>query len=342
VNDPTVTPEQAPAEGQDPAGFEPASVPSAADDPASSEVQAIAQSLDMSALPHDATPEEQARAVTEAALQAVAASTAFKQMESLSSLVLDAAEVANRSSMASTAAGESLQTTRAELEKQLAKTKKVSYITLGVAGVVTIAAVVMSAAMVVQIQTRLTKVDATLIAVGKRVVELNASLQSMITLSDHIVEMQGKQEALTAMQSRIDEALKTSQTVAQGVSSQTAKEVEARTQALVRQVQALEGRMQAQATAVKSIADQMRSFQGNVQSSQALQRDVEALVTLQRERVLENLRAQPAAKPAESVGTASSGRAPAATQPSRGIQYPRVNPAADAASAPNSPLGPRR
>ena len=71
-------------------------------------------------------------------MKAVAASAAAQKIDALSTLVLDAAELANRSATTSTAAGQKLMETRAELEAELAKARRNGKIVLGVAGGVTI------------------------------------------------------------------------------------------------------------------------------------------------------------------------------------------------------------
>jgi hypothetical protein len=267
---------------------------------------------------------------TESALQAVASSAAAQKIEALSVLVLDAAELANRSAAAGAAAGAKLLETQTALEAELARARKHNKIALGVAGGVALATVVLTAAVVTQVSSRLAKLDATLLAVGKRYVEMNAGLESLTLLNDSLAEMQAKQDAFAQLQAKLttnlEEASKASQGLVTQVPQATAKEVQARTAALMQQVQSIDSRVAAQGNAVKKMADEVKAMQGQQENLGALKRDVEALVVLQRERYLEA---------AKAAGVAPSPKGPvAAPPPPRTVQYPRPQPPTPEGAAP--------
>ena len=274
------------------------------------------------------------RVATEAALQAVAASAAAQKIDTLSGLVLDAAELANRSAAAGAAAGAKMLETQSALEAELARARKHSKIVLGVAGGIAVVSVVLTAAVVTQVASRMAKLDATVLAVGKRYVEMNSGLESLTLLNDSLAEMQVKQDAFAQLQAKLttnlEEASKASQGLVTQVPQATAKEVQNRTAALMQQVQSIDSRVQAQGAAVKKMADEVKAMQGQQENLGALKRDVEALVVLQRERYLEA---------AKAAGVAPSAKGPVvpAPAPPRTVQYPRPQPPAPEGAAPAAP-----
>jgi hypothetical protein len=276
--------------------------------------------------------ERLSRVATETALQAVAASAATQKIDTLSGLVLDAAELANRSAAAGAAAGAKLLETQTALEAELARVRKHSKIVLGVAGGIAVVSVVMTAAVVTQVASRMAKLDATVLAVGKRYVEMNAGLESLTLLNDSLAEMQVKQDAFAQLQAKLsanlEEASKASQGLVTQVPQATGKEVQARTAALMQQVQSIDSRVQAQGAAVKKMADDVKAMQGQQENLGALKRDVEALVVLQRERYLEA---------AKAAGVAPAAKGPVVPPPPRTVQYPRPQPPAPEAAAGTTP-----
>ncbi|MFM8344434.1 MAG: hypothetical protein ACKOB5_07995 [Betaproteobacteria bacterium] len=222
--------------------------------------------------------------------------------------------------------------TQTALEAELARARKHNKIALGVAGGIAVAGVVLTAAVVTQVSSRMAKLDATLLAVGKRYVEMNAGLESLTLLNDSLAEMQVKQDAFAQLQSKLttnlEEASKASQGLVTQVPQATAKEVQARTAALMQQVQSIDSRVAAQGNAVKKMADDVKAMQGQQENLGALKRDVEALVILQRERYLEASKA---------AGVAPAAKGPVvAPPPPRTVQYPRPQPPAADGTAPGS------
>ena len=286
--------------------------------------------------PHDdhAEIERQARLATEAALAAVLASAASQKMDTLSGVVLDAAELANRSAATAAAAGSKLLETQSALEAELAQSRRQAKIVLGVAGGIAVVSVVLTAAIVTQVASRMAKLDATVLAVGKRYVELAAGLENLTLLNDSLAEMQVKQDALAQLQTKLsgnlEEANKASQGLVTQVPQATAKEVQSRTLALMQQVQSVDSRVQAQAAAMKKMADEVKAMQGQQEGLTALKRDVEALVVLQRERYLEA---------AKTSGVAPASKGPVVQPPPRTVQYPRPQPPAPEGAAPSGAAG---
>jgi hypothetical protein len=251
-------------------------------------------------------------------------------VEELSEAVLDSAEVATRSAAAAVRAGTELKSAAAQLNTITDRSYKQSRIILAsVAGVMLLALiffVVMGSRMI----SRINQLDVMLLAVGKRVVELNAGLEALNTVNSTLGALAEKQDAMTKastdVQSRIDQSLKQAEEMVQKVPAATAKEVAATGENLAKQVQGLNSRMQAQATAVQSLSTQVGALKGSVANVDKLNRDVQALVTLQRERYLEALQKNNAVALRE-----------------RSVQYPRTpsRPTAEEGAAPTTaPPGP--
>ena len=85
---------------------------------------------------------------------------------------------------------------------------------------------------------------------------------------------------------------------------------------LTREVQSINGKLQQQAKAVQTLGDEVKSLKSDMSNVNALKRDVNALVVLQKDRVLEQLQKPQAAAP---VQVAKPKDLP--------LQYPRPKPA---------------
>jgi chromosome segregation ATPase len=171
------------------------------------------------------------------------------------------------------------------------------------------------AAMTVSLKSRINQLDTMVGAVGKRVVELDASMELVGSVNEALQEMVSKQEGLTKMQGklevRLDEAIKNSQSVPE----QTAQQVDAKGQVLAKQVKGMDSRLQQQANTLKTLSSQLQNLQGAVGETGGLKREMEAIAKLQRDR--------------QSAETTASTQAAAATvsaarQREKMIQYPRV------------------
>mgnify|MGYP000680979540 CR=1 FL=1 len=245
----------------------------------------------------------------------VSAASAPEELEGLKIVVLESAELATRSANMATNAGADLKAATKHLDTTLAVQKKQTTILFAAAGGLMLVAATVFAAMTVSLKSRINQLDTMVGAVGKRVVELDASMELVGSVNEALQEMVSKQEGLTNMQgkleARLDEAIKNSQSVPE----QTAKQVDAKGQVLAKQVQGMDGRLQQQANALKTLSTQLQNLQGAVGETGGLKREMEAIAKLQRDR--------------QSAETTASTQAAAATvsaarQREKMIQYPRV------------------
>lgn len=243
------------------------------------------------------------------------ATQAPEELEGLKIVVLESAELATRSANMATNAGADLKAATKHLDTTLAIQKKQTTILFAAAGGLMLVAATVFAAMTVSLKSRINQLDTMVGAVGKRVVELDASMELVGSVNEALQEMVSKQEGLTKMQVklevRLDEAIKNSQSVPE----QTAQQVDAKGQVLAKQVKGMDSRLQQQANTLKTLSSQLQNLQGAVGETGGLKREMEAIAKLQRDR--------------QSAETTASTQAAAATvsaarQREKMIQYPRV------------------
>jgi DNA repair exonuclease SbcCD ATPase subunit len=243
------------------------------------------------------------------------ATQAPEELEGLKIVVLESAELATRSANMATNAGADLKAATKHLDTTLAIQKKQITILFAAAGGLMLVAATVFAAMTVSLKSRISQLDTMVGAVGKRVVELDASMELVGSVNEALQEMVSKQEGLTKMQGklevRLDEAIKNSQSVPE----QTAQQVDAKGQVLAKQVKGMDSRLQQQANTLKTLSSQLQNLQGAVGETGGLKREMEAIAKLQRDR--------------QSAETTASTQAVAATvsaarQREKMIQYPRV------------------
>lgn len=254
---------------------------------------------------------------------------AYQQYQSLAQVVLDSADIASKSAAAAAAASSDMHKATQEFKSLTDVGHKKAIWLLGATAGVLIICLIFFLVMGVRMNSRVNQLDTMMLAVGKRVVDLNAGLESLDVINRSIESLSAQQveQAKTQglIESRINEALKKSDSLVQTVPGETAKQVAASSENLLKQVQGINSRLQTQAGAVQTLSTEVKALKGAVGNVDKLNRDVEALVTLQKERYLETLQ----------KNSTTSNR-------ERAVQFPRVNPAKPApeVGAPASALPP--
>jgi hypothetical protein len=218
---------------------------------------------------------------------------AYQQYQSLAQVVLDSAELATKSAEAAAGVSSQLRRATEEFKEVTDAGHKKARLLLAITGGVMVISLIFFLIMGVRLVSRINQLDAMLMAVGKRVVELNSGMESLEGVNQSVKELASQQMALTKSQGdiegRIDASLKQSESLVQKVPSETAKQVAASSDSVMRQVQGINTKLQTQANAVQSLGNEVKSLKSAVGNVDGLKRDVEALVTLQKERYLETV-----------------------------------------------------
>ena len=212
-------------------------------------------------------------------------------MKDMKLVVMDSAELATRAASLAANAGLDLRNATKELlqggQAMMQGNKrqgKMSMILVAVAGSLMLLAGILFVFMSLRLQGRIAQLDEMVLAVGKRVVEMDASLELVGGAQEAIKNVLTKQTEMAAAQAKIDARLEEVIKNAQGVPEQTAKQVEARIQALSKQVAGLDARFAAQSAATNKMVGQVQSMQGALGDASAMKRDLEAMARQQRER----------------------------------------------------------
>ena len=216
--------------------------------------------------------------------------------DALSSVVLDSADVASNAAASATGLAAELQASVKTVGAALDAASRQGKIVLGVSGGVLFLSVAVFAAMSMTLQSRINQADAMLLAVGKRVVELNAGIEGIDAMNRSLSSFSDRTDAIMAAQAKLEEQIKASlgesKALVTNLPTQTAKSVEESNKALSTQVGALDAQMKKQAQAMASLGTQVKDLKGAVGDVEPLNRDVQALITLQKQRYLEALQQQ--------------------------------------------------
>lgn len=302
----------APAEPA-PAPATPAAAPAAATVAAPAAAAVAAPAAAEAAAPQiliSVDPEESARAA--------------KELRDIKVVVLDSAELATRSASLATTAGLDIKAATDKMLVVQGAHRKHNMVFLGIAGLIVLLAAGVLGATVATQYTRLKQIDAMLLAVGKRVTELDATLETVSSVNEALNTMVKQQEeaqkAQGKLESRLDDVIKNTQSMPE----EAAKQFESKGQALVKQVQGMDGRLQAQANALRNLDQQLKAMQNQMSDSgQKIRQEVENLGRQQKERQQAEQAAVKAAAAAQQSKAAAE----------RSLQYPRPAPTANPGSA---------
>ena len=139
--------------------------------------------------------------------------SASQQLESLMTIVLDAAEVANRSASAVATTGSHVNKAAEKLIDGAQRTSMQAKVVLALAGTVLVGCAGVFSFMSVQLQNKVSQLDEMMLAVGKRAVDLKRRMESMDDIHQALEELklaqentQSVQEAIEAKIARLSEA----------------------------------------------------------------------------------------------------------------------------------------
>jgi len=248
---------------------------------------------------------------------------ASQQLESLMSIVLDAAEVANRSAAAVASTGGHVNKAAEKLIDGAKRTSMQAKIILGITGAVLVGTAGVFSFMSVQLQNKVVQLDEMMLAVGKRAVDLKRRMESMDDIQTALQELKLAQETTHSVQAAIEEKIARlseapkaaprpepkpapaatpakpaaandkKDTNAEAIKAELAKLEAARAEAaraeaankeLLQQLTTLDSMMKDQSKAVKDLSGQFNRLQGSVSAVEVVKKDVEALTQQQKQR----------------------------------------------------------
>lgn len=268
-------------------------------------------------------------APTAAAGDAADDAAATHQYRALAAAVLDSAELATRAAEAAVTISENLKQNSAEVRKLNAGAQRTATLLAVGCGVLMLLGLVFFLLMGVRLNSRMNQLDATLLAVGKRGVELNTGLAALQDIDAGIKTLLARQHELAqtqaAIEARIEAMLKQSESLVQQVPGEAARQAAESSDSVSRQVGAIQRQLQAQAGTLQGLGGELKSLRSGLASLESLRRDLERLLQQGAERSAEQAR-----------------KNTTATVREHRVHYPRPAPRTDADAAAGSADLPQR
>jgi len=259
-----------------------------------------------------------------------------QSLDTLVSLVLDAAEVANRSAMLASGATEQMVQTVDDLRHSVHQSKINAFTVLGAGALISVVAIVVLFFTSSEVKNRIEHADSMMLAVGRRVVDMNIKLdqQKKQAAIPHtpppppapapIFDPKPITDGLQKLENKIG-------TISTDVSSKVSAEIKtlkendlANQKLLLNQIKALEAQTQAQAKTIAKLSEQVAATQNTAPKIAQLTKNVETLMAQEKARPV---MIAPAPTPAPTPAPAPKPAAkPAEKPPTEFIQYPLPSP----------------
>ncbi|MAJ80908.1 MAG: hypothetical protein CMK30_06240 [Porticoccaceae bacterium] len=224
-----------------------------------------------------------------------------------------AADVSRRASLTLEKGLSQVQKRVQELDEASAKSNKLSgYILIGTVTVF-VAAVSVFAFMAQQLNAKTNQVDAMLVALSQRVVNMNSALSLFDEINQTMNSLAVEQSAFSDTQTALIESVRNAERLAGAIKSDVpemaAKRVGQSTAKVIKQVNDLAGTVKSQSAdvarvskSVAVLASQVKTMQGQVGNIKALNADVQSLITLERAKYIDVLKRQVALEEARDQG----------------------------------------
>lgn len=252
------------------------------------------------------------------------------EMAEMKSTMLDSAELANRAAgMAAKAAG-NMHSASTQLIESYSGQKMYLVIVLAVFGLLMVLAMSVFAFMSFRLQQRVAQADAMLIAVGKRVIAMDESLELFAGHGEALREVASKQDAIISAQTKIELRLDEVMRGVQAATDSIAKPAHDKDKApdVAKLIKDLDGKLAAQASAISNLSSQVRAV-----GTPAPARPDPAAVRKEAEALVRQLKAAEAS--VKPPTPASTGAAPASPPKApekpveKVVQYPRIQKTPD-------------
>jgi hypothetical protein len=290
----------------------------------SDEAHAQAHGNEGGALAHDAEPGHDAAHGHDSHTAQAEKAEEDAELAEMRSTMLDSAQLANRAAgMAAKAAGDMHGATTQLIESSTGQ-KTYLIIVLAVFGLLMVLSMSVFAFMSFRLQQRVIQADAMLLAVGKRVIAMDESLELFKGHGEVLREVGSKQDAITSqltkIELRLDDVVRTVQLATDAVTKPAAG-ADPKAPDVGKLLKDLDGKLQSQATAISNLSTQLRSVQAPAPARvdpAAVRKEAEALVR-QLKAAEASVKPPPAAAPAAAPAPAAP-----AKPVEKLVQYPRV------------------
>ena len=224
--------------------------------------------------------------------------------------VLDTADATNSAADVSRRASSALENGLDHLQKRVNELVDASAKSASLSGRVllgSISALLVAIGLFVfmsfQLSDRVAQVDGMMLAISKRVVQMNSGLENFEKMNYSINQLAIKQAQFADKQTLLVQAVSDAEAATKNLNTEVpdaaAKSVSAQTSVLAGQVKSLKSALVAQgaqldkvSSSVVALGSQLKSFEGQVDNVSKLNADVEALITLERDKYLDLLRRQ--------------------------------------------------
>lgn len=211
---------------------------------------------------------------------------AAEELDLIKAVVLDSAELATRAASLATNAGTDMRGATELMVETHRKQRKQAMILLISSGALMLLAACVFVGISVSLSSRLKMVDGMLLAVGKRVTELNTTMETVASANEALHTMADHQEENRKLQEKLEAQLGEMAKSTQALPEAAAKQIEEKSQGLIKQVQSMDSRLQSQAASLQRLSQQVHALQGQVSDSgQKLRSEVESMTRQQRERL---------------------------------------------------------
>jgi len=205
------------------------------------------QPTDDAATPH-LDVEETADRLTELANQSMDSNEVARQIEELTSVVLDSAEVSTRSASIAADVSATMRAVVAKIQETNRRNVLHSRITLAAFVACLVVAMGVFLAVTLKMTKSIKELDTMIYAMAKRVIEVDASLTAIGKTNSDFSEITEKQEAMNTTQTQVANRLEELNKVLTGmptvIATQSTKSTEAQFQAMQKQLQAVEAKVQ--------------------------------------------------------------------------------------------------
>ena len=255
-------------------------------------------------------------------------------MLAMRSAMLDSAELANRAAgMAAKAAADmhsvttdmqqvtgEMHAASAALVESHGKQRLNGIVVLATFGALMLTSMALFGIMSYRLQSRITQADEMLLAVGKRIVTMNETMELITGAGETLRDISSRQDTIVGGQAKLDARLdEVVNSMAQAAAQAASKPADAKgAPDLAKLIQALDAKVQSQSTALNALSSQVRAAPAAARPDPAaVRREIEAALRQQKA-------AEAAAKPV--VVAPPPPPAPPPKPKETLVQYPRTQP----------------